>query len=111
MLFFHFKNKIKMSYSKAPWKHTFNSKKERGVRNSGGFICFLPKPNYYTGQDERYNQELRENEANAALIALSPDMLELLKNFVFVIENNGMQAKQLTNLTKTAKAIISSIPA
>jgi hypothetical protein len=100
-----------MSYSKSPWKSTFNSKKERGVRNSGGFICFLPKPNHYTGQDERYNQELMENEANAALIALSPDMLELLKDFVRAIENNGMQTKQLADLAKTAKDLIYSIPA
>jgi len=67
-----------MNYSTAPWKSIFSASKERGVRNTGGFICFLPKPSHYTGQDDRYNRDLRENECNAVLIAHAPEMWELL---------------------------------
>jgi len=68
-----------MKHSKGEWKSTFTSTKERGVRNPGGFICFLPKPSHYSGQDERYERELKETEANAKLIASAPEMLATLK--------------------------------
>ncbi len=62
-----------------PWTSTFTSDGARGVRDWGGFICFLPKPSRYSGQDERYEEELEENKANAQLIATSPELLEALK--------------------------------
>ena len=58
-----------MEITKGKWKTTFNSVKERGVRAIGGFICFLPKPIHYEGQDQRYEDELIEVKANAKLIA------------------------------------------
>ena len=65
-------------HTPAPWKSTFQLNNERGVRNSGGYICFLPKPHRYSGQDERYENELKEYEANAKLIAAAPELLEAL---------------------------------
>jgi len=66
-------------HTPAPWKSAFRLNNERGVRNSGGFICFLPKPHRYSGQDERYENELKEYEANAKLIAAAPELLEALE--------------------------------
>jgi len=60
------------------WYDTFNNSKERGVRTKGGYICFMPKPTHYTGQDERYETELTEYKANAKLIAAAPDLLKAL---------------------------------
>lgn len=64
-----------MEHTKGNWIATYNSAKERGVRNEGGFICFLPKPNHYSGQDERYDKDMDENKANAKLIAAAPELL------------------------------------
>ena len=52
--------------------------KERGVRSEGGLICMLPKPRHCSGQDERYENELEENKANAKLIASAPKLLAAL---------------------------------
>jgi len=68
-----------MKHTKGKWHTTFNTAKERGVRNEGGFICFLPKPSHYSGQDERYENELDECKANAKLISKAPEMHEALK--------------------------------
>ena len=68
--------------TKEEWLPTFNISKERGVRTSGGFICFLPKPSHYHGQDDRYERELEENKANANLIATAPELLEACLEFV-----------------------------
>jgi hypothetical protein len=64
-----------MPYSKGPWTSTFRINKERGVRNEGGFICFLPQVMHYPGQDQRYEEELIESKHNAHLIAAAPDLL------------------------------------
>ena len=55
--------------SEGPWISTFGLKKQRGVRNSGGFICFLTAPNHYSGQDERYEEELADRKCDSDLIA------------------------------------------
>lgn len=96
-----------MAYSKAPWRSTFNSAKERGVRNEGGFICFLPKPHHYTGQDIRYNEELRENEANAALISFAPEMMQLLQDIAFPRRGEAAENWTLEDVASAAASIIS----
>jgi len=108
-----------MNHSKGKWESTFNSIKERGVRNSGGFICFLPKPSHYSGQDERYERELKENKANAELIARAPELeaqnvelLEALKmwqrclNEACAIRANNGEGKFLL---KTSRATLLAI--
>lgn len=63
------------------WHDTFNVGKERGVRAEGGFICFLPRPSHYSGQDERYERELEEYKANAKLISKAPELLQIAEAF------------------------------
>ena len=65
-----------MTHTPGPWKATFTSITARGVRAERGFVCFLPKPMHYSGQDERYENELEENHANALVLAAAPDLLE-----------------------------------
>lgn len=96
-----------MSYSKGVWQPTFNSKKERAVRNENGFICFLPKPNHYTGQDARYNEELRENEANATLIAFAPEMMELLRDIAFPRRGTDSENWSIEDAAQAAASLIS----
>lgn len=98
-----------MNHSPAPWRSTFNSNKERGVRNSGGFICFLPKPNHYAGQDTRYNEELRENEANAALIAAAPEMLELLRDIAYQKRGSEHEKWGIEHAADAAAKLIAKI--
>lgn len=71
-----------MKYTKGKWVSTFNLAKERGVRTESGFICFLPKPTHYNGQDERYEQELDECRVNAKLISKAPEMYEVLQHVI-----------------------------
>ena len=57
-----------------PWRVT-----DRGVRDDGGYIALAPAVTHFTGQDERYQQEIEERAANALLIAASPELLNLAK--------------------------------
>lgn len=98
-----------MKHSPAPWRTTFNSAKERGVRNENGFICFLTKPHHFTGQDERYNKELRENEVNAALIAAAPDMFNLLKDIAYPEPGSKAEYWTIRSFERKAQEIIAKI--
>lgn len=42
------------------YKCIFTSNLQRAVRNNGGLICTIYKPNRYTNQDDRYEIELQE---------------------------------------------------
>lgn len=104
-----------MKYSETPWKSTFNSNNERGVRNRGGFICFLPKTNHYQDQDQRYEDELKENEANALLISLAPDMAICLKSLCKHIRKSVKEFDspfdgddEIFEVVKTAETILSN---
>lgn len=44
--------------TKDPWYSVFTQGNKRAVRSKGGIICVLTTPFRYTGQDERYEQEL-----------------------------------------------------
>jgi len=65
-------------FTKEDWYVTFTTPTEIGVRSKGGYICTLPKPTHYTGQNDRYEKETEENKANAKLIASAPKLLEAL---------------------------------
>lgn len=69
---------IEAKATKGPFSSTFTSGKQRGVRAKGGFVCFLPAPMQYTGQDDRYEEELEENKSDAELIAISRTALPAL---------------------------------
>ena len=88
-----------LKITKGKWYDTFNASKERGVRTEHGFICFLPKPFHYTGQDERYEEELEEYKANAKLIAEAGN----------VANETGLMPKELLDERDTYKAILNDI--
>ena len=60
-----------MSISKGIRKVILNvpNKWALGIRNSGGFICFLREPQRYSGQEKRYEAEIQTNKDDASLIA------------------------------------------
>lgn len=72
-----------------------------GVRTSEGYICFLPKPHHYDGQDERYAEEMIEYKANANLIQAAPLLYETLKDIMETTTDKLIYEK--------AKAILSKV--
>lgn len=68
--------------AKGNWGCVFTSTKNRGVRNKGGYICTLTKPPHFSGQDERYDNELEEARCNQKLIAASPKLLSALLSLI-----------------------------
>lgn len=88
-----------------PWKSTFTIKKKRGVRAKSGFICFLPSPTHYSGQDKRYEEELAERKANAELIAAAPKtkasekrLLEACERVLRYMEQPKLDTKTSSNV-------------
>lgn len=77
---------METKHTPGPWIRAICLNGDRGVRSTGGYVCFLPKPSKYEGQDERYKSELAENEATQRLIAASPDLLANLQQCVVVLQ-------------------------
>jgi len=73
-----------MKHTPGPWTVT-----DKGVRDSGGYICFIPETTHYEGQDERYVKEVAERHANARLIAAAPELLETLQTIAAFAVGNG----------------------
>lgn len=71
-----------MGHAEGKWICVFTSNKSRAVRNKGGLIASIYKPNRYSGQDERYDKELEEARCNQKLIASSPVMYERLSEIL-----------------------------
>ena len=70
----------------SPLEVVFQRDKAYGVRNTGGYICFMRKVSCYPGQDERYKTEIKESNDFAELFANAPEtkqqrdeLLEALK--------------------------------
>ena len=80
---------MNLKHTPWPWRKIFTSDKSRAIRDVGGIICIIKKPSRYTGQDERYNEELHEAEADQNLIAAAPLMLEcLIDLYTIEFKNN-----------------------
>ena len=47
--------------AKVVWKNN----KPHGIRNNNGFLLFFPSIHKFDGQDERYRQEIKEQESLA----------------------------------------------
>ncbi len=66
-------------HAKAPWYYVEKTNGGTGgVRNKGGFICFMSNVTSFDGQGQRYIDELQERIENAKLIARAPDILNEL---------------------------------
>lgn len=49
------------------------------VRADCGIIAVCPEPTFYSGQADRYVNEMAERRANARLTAAAPDLLTALR--------------------------------
>lgn len=87
--------------TKGKWNCIFTSDLKIAIRDKGGILMTFSKPIRYPGQDERYEQELKETQANQLLCSKAPEMLEMLKQCIETLEFGGqigftyMEAKQL----------------
>lgn len=70
------------AHTPAPWRAD-----DYGVRDVGGYICWIHKPHRYEGQDERYQKEVAERRADARLIAAAPDLLAACQGAIAAIDN------------------------
>ena len=102
----------KASHTPGPWRVA-----ESGVRDVGGYICFINKPTHYADQEERYAREVEERKANAKWIAALPDLVAVCKDLqrlMLVIESSvrwgdlknhpQVEALLLANVAAIAKA-------
>lgn len=71
---------METKHTPAPWRKSFTIEGSKmAVRCDGHVICSLYPPSQYTGQDERYEQEMKAYEADQNLIAAAPEPLEALQ--------------------------------
>jgi hypothetical protein len=85
-----------LNVTKGVAKVVLNSKKEYAVRFPSHYVCMLPNPIHYQGQDERYEQEMAECKANAHLIAEAFN----------VYNETGLTPRQLVEQRDEALAVI-----
>lgn len=103
---------MRQEFRKGEWKTVLSLSGDLGVRTPDGYICFLPLPMHYEGQDDRFAEEMTEYKANANLIQASPVMYEALDNIAnFKWEPlEGMtSAMMVTHFTNIAKAALAKL--
>ena len=85
-------------HTSGPWRVEYNTiGKVLGVRTDNGYLCFLTKPQHYSGQDERYEQEMEEYKADAYLMAAAPEMREALVEAYDFLINMDSWGDQIDN--------------
>lgn len=58
-----------------------------GMRNRGGYFLFFREISHYSGQSERYIEELNELIATASLLRAAPDLLASLESVMGYIDS------------------------
>jgi len=61
------------------WQYVEPLHGQKGVRNRGGFVCFMTPVSRFDGQDERYEKELSERLATAQMITSIPTMMRVIR--------------------------------
>jgi hypothetical protein len=94
--------------TKSKWKCIFTSDKSRAIRSDGGLLMTFFKPFLYSGQYERYEEELKETHANQLLCSKAPEMLEMLNKIAPTLERYGEieQHKEVIELIKEATELL-----
>lgn len=77
------------------WRMIFNNSKARSVRSTRGIIFNAWKPMKYTGQDERYDEELTETKSNCEFIVLAANSRPAISA---MLEENVRLRKALDSL-------------
>jgi len=55
-----------------------------GIRNKGGYICFMNFPDRHAGQIQRHIEEVQDMMKAARLIESAPQLLEELMGILFM---------------------------
>jgi hypothetical protein len=92
--------------TKSKWKCIFTSDKSRAIRSDGGLLMTFFKPFLYSGQYERYEEELKETHANQLLCSKAPEMLEMLKWFTNEFKDVYHQGTEINDMVLQAKQLI-----
>lgn len=66
-----------------------------GIRNNAGFICFLTDVSRYSGQEERYEKEIKQRFAHGHFIAKAPEMVEIIKHLQAQVVERDNENKHL----------------
>jgi hypothetical protein len=93
--------------TKSKWKCIFTSDKSRAIRSDGGLLMTFFKPFLYSGQYERYEEELKETHANQILCSKAPEMLEMLTIYLADLNNiippSDAQKKRIQDVKQLIK--------
>jgi hypothetical protein len=69
-----------------PWYEQNSSSCLPGIRAKRGFLFFTPAVFHYSGQDERYEQELAERDVNVKAAIAAPDALDWIADVMAGME-------------------------
>jgi hypothetical protein len=78
-----------------------NTSTGEGIRTKAGFICFMYNPSYYSGQDERYAEELAQANADAIVFENSHIALDWIEKALPWV---GKRAESLRTFLILARA-------
>jgi len=99
-------------HTELPWRAIRNT----GIRNDGGYVVFSkPKPCHYSGQDERYEREIKEWHGNLEFIALACNAFADIEEGVSLIVRKDhyyqleAQAKSQPDLLEALQYVITVI--
>ena len=65
-----------------------------GIRNKGGYICFMTFPDRYEGQVQRHIEEVQDMMKAARLIESAPQLLEELMGLLMMDEIKSVLSEE-----------------
>ena len=79
-------------HTPAPWNFLNEpASMGKGIRNKGGYICFMNNVTKYSDQEQRYINETQEQIADGNLIAAAPELLDVLNDTMHILMDAAMK--------------------